>query len=366
MSKRRRIMTLAKVAGVLGVLGMLYLILRGIGFREILDAMKRLRPETIWAALALNLAVFLLWSFRLQLMIPRAERGSILRIFPIYMAGVFGNVVTPGARVGGEPIRAYYMAKAFGGPKTGHLGVLIADKLGNMSVYMVFLLVSVGFVAVFVPLPLGVKIALEAAVALILGAVVSGVLLRKHIGVQSRLMARLLRLLYDEPIVGFFRRRFRSYQHFEDYVIGKLENVFTPIGEAATNPKTLTKVVLISTGAWLIFYLAHYVLFEGLGAGVGFFAVLIIVSIANFCGDIGFSPGGAGFMEVAMIGLCAAFGLEKETAAAVTLISRGMFYVCGLGVGGLCFGVLALIYGREKPAREPRPAPEADPPGTKQ
>jgi hypothetical protein len=47
-----------------------------------------------------------------------------------------------------------------------------------------------------------------------------------------------------------------------------------------------------------------------------------------------------------MIGLCTAFGVDNGTAAAVTLISRGVFYICGLGVGGACFGGLALLYGR--------------------
>ena len=116
----------------------------------------------------------------------------------------------------------------------------------------------------------------------------------------------------------------------------------------------------------MIFYLAHYVLFSALGAGASFFEVFLIVTVSNFCGDISFAPGGAGFMETAMIGLCAAFGVDTSTAAAVTLISRGVFYLCGVGVGGTCFAVLAMLYGRtsgsggQKLVEESNPGGEAE------
>ena len=49
-----------------------------------------------------------------------------------------------------------------------------------------------------------------------------------------------------------------------------------------------------------------------------------------------------------MIGLCAAFGVEPGAAAAVTLISRVLFYAYGLGLGGLCLAALSVAYGRER------------------
>jgi len=347
LSKRKAILNGVKVLGLLLVLAFLYWMLGSIGFRDILEAMKRTRLSTLAAAVGLQFAVFLLWSFRLQLLMPRAERHSIVTVFPIYLAGVLGNIVTPGARVGGEPIRAYYMAKVYGGEKSKHFGLLVIDKLGNLAVSMAFVLLSVGFVAVFVPLAMWMKVVLEVIVLLIIAGIVSGFLLRKHIGV-SGLLGKLMRLAYNFPVLKLLRDHFPTYQQFEDYVIRKLENVTAPTGRAVRSPKALSKLIILSLVAWLLFYLSHYVLFVGLGAGVGFFAVLIIVAISNFCGDISASPGGIGFMEAVMIGLCAAFGIEHSTAAAVTIISRGVFYFFGLGVGGTSFLVLALLYGRAR------------------
>ncbi|MFW5923494.1 MAG: lysylphosphatidylglycerol synthase transmembrane domain-containing protein [Planctomycetota bacterium] len=335
-----------KWAIVVGVLLLLYFVLKDIGFAEILQAMGLVPVRVIVVSAALVLAMYLLWSFRLQLMMPPETRGSILAVFPIYMSGIFGNIITPGARVGGEPIRAYYMGQVFGGAKSGHFGVLLADKFGNMSVYFIYLMVALSFMVVFVPVPLWLKVFLWAVVFLILGAVVSGVLMREHIGAESRFMSWVLRFLYDEPILRYVRKRFESYQHFEDYVIDKLDNIFGPVFRAVKSPIALLKLFSISFFSWLLFYLAHYILFRSLGARATFFQVFIIVSVSNFCGDISFAPGGTGIMETAMIAMCAAFGLDYSTAAAVTLISRGVYYVTGLGVGGCCFGVLSIFYGR--------------------
>ena len=63
MERRKAILAGAKVLGVLVVLALLYFVLRRIGFRNILEAMGRASFASIRAAVLLQLAVFVLWSF---------------------------------------------------------------------------------------------------------------------------------------------------------------------------------------------------------------------------------------------------------------------------------------------------------------
>ncbi|MFW6189196.1 MAG: lysylphosphatidylglycerol synthase transmembrane domain-containing protein [Planctomycetota bacterium] len=356
MKRARAIRSALKIAACVLVVGLLYLVFRRIGFHNILDAMRRVRWRTIGVVSGLYLAVFVLWSFRWQQLMPSGRRKSALALFPIMMAGIFGNVVTPGARVGGEPLRAYYMGKAFGGEKSAYFGTVLADKFAYGAVFFGFVVASVGFVLFNVPLPLASKIFLGGVVGLMLAAVLSGFLLREQIGARSGLLGRLLPGVYEFPLLKFLRRRFPTYQHFEDYIIDKLDNMWSPIQRAAGRPGVIARVFTIGAASWLIMCLAHHVLFRALGADVGFLRVLVIVTISTFFGDVSVSPGGAGFMEAAMLALCAAFGVGAETAAAVTLISRGIFYAFGLGLGGLCLAGLSVVYGREGNAEEP-PSP---------
>ncbi len=172
-------------------------------------------------------------------------------------------------------------------------------------------------------------------------------LLREHIGARGGLTGRVLRWLYNFPLLRVLRRRFPTYQHFEDYAIGRLESLWEPIARTAGSPFTLVVICLLSAVSWVLFCLAHYVLFVGLGDDIGFMHVLVIVTVTTFLSDMSIAPGGAGFTEAIMIGLCAAFGVRPSTAAAVTLISRGLFYLFGLGFGGLCLMGLSVIYGRK-------------------
>jgi len=348
MGRTRASWTAVKCLAAIAVLALLCVALRHIGFRKVLAAARRADRASLSAAVSLNLSAFVLWTLRWQQLMRRQERRSVAVLFPIYMAGVFGNLMTPGARVGGEPIRAFYMSRAFGGEKTAYLGTILADKLGNALVFLFFLAASVTFIVLVVPIGIVSRVALEVAVLLPLMAVCSGFLLRKRVERRSRVLARLLPALYGSAPMDFLRRRFPTYQQFEEYAITRLDNVTGPMVRAAGSGKAVAKVVLVSVAAYLLFCLAHLVLFRALGSRIDFGRVIVIVTVSNFLGDISVSPGGAGFMEVAMIAMCAAFGVDARTAAAVTLMSRGIFYLCGFGLGGACLAGLALRYGRRQ------------------
>ena len=346
MPNRKALWALAKVAFVVCVVGLLVLVLHGIGFSEIIEAMQDADAEAVRAAVLLQFGTLLLWTFRWQLLMPREERKSILILFPIYMAGVFGNLITPGARVGGEPIRAYYMSTRYGGEKTHYLGTILTDKVGNSVVSLVFSLAAIVLALLLLPLAVAVKAALLAPFLLLTAAIVSGFLMREKIGLRSAFVARMLSIIYNGRLMAFVRRQFPTYEHFEKYILQKMDNVFSPIRRAAVSPKAITKIVLTGVASYVLFYLAHYLLFRGLGVQLSMLEVFIIVGIAVLCGDMAISPGGAGFMEAAMIGLCVALEVDSDKAAAVTLISRGIFFALGLGLGGLCLLGLSLFYGR--------------------
>ena len=347
MAQRNTIVNALKVAVFALALAALYWVFRSIGLRNIAAAMGRASRLSIVESAGLFVAVFLMWAVRWQVIMRNQPPVRLLKVFPILMAGVFGNIVTPGARVGGEPIRAYYMSKALGGDKSACFGTVLVDKFSNWVIFMAFLLASLTFVIIYVPLPLASKVVMAALVALVVVPVVSGLLLREHIGTRGGLLGRLLPWLYDFPLLRVLRRRFPTYQHFEDYAIGRLESLWEPISRTAGSPFILFVVCLLSAVSWLLFCLAHYVLFLGLGADIGFMRVLIIVTVTTFLSDMSIAPGGAGFTEAIMIGLCAAFGVGSSVAAAATLISRGLFYLFGLGVGGLCLSGLSLVYGKK-------------------
>lgn len=348
MISKRRMWHAIRLTALLLVVVLLFLVFRRVGFLNILRAIIHIPPLSIISAVLLFLTVFILWCFR-WLHFLRPEPGmNMLTVFPVYMAGMFVNIITPGARVGGEPVRAYYMNRIFGGQRTRYLGSILATKVAYGVVFFGFVILSVLFVLAFVPLALPYKLVMAGAVLLVLGAVVSGFMLRRHIGIRSGLLGKLLPILYEGRFMKFIRQHFDTYEHFEEYAIRKLDNLVAPAMRAAGSNRSLALVFGLSALSWLLVCLAHHVLFAALEADIGFLRVMVIVTISTFFGEISMTPGGAGFMEAAMLALCAAFGLDSRTAAAVTVLSRGLFYLCGLGLGGVCLAALSAIFGRRE------------------
>jgi uncharacterized protein (TIRG00374 family) len=256
------------------------------------------------------------------------------------------------------------MSKAFGGTKSGHLGTIIVDKLSYAVVFFTFLGFSLAFALIFVPLPLPYRIAMATILVFGLGAVVSGFLLHTQLAKRSRVLRKALPVVYNWPLMRLVRSRFPSYQHFEEYCITRLENVWRPVASAISSPGVLAMVLCVGAGSWLTMCAANYVLFRALGAELGFGHVVIMLTIATFLGDVSVSPGGAGFTEAAMVALCAGFGVDYGTAVAATLVSRGVYYGFTFGGGGVSLAVLALRYGRS--SREPAATVTAAPAGTPQ
>jgi uncharacterized protein (TIRG00374 family) len=283
-----------------------------------------------------------------------------LALFPIYLAGTFTNVITPGARVGGEPVRAYYMSRIFGGEKTKHFGIIVADKVGNALVFLLFLLASVVYALVSVPLGTAPKLVFGGVILFVVLVIVSGALLHRHVGANSAFWQRVLHHLYHGVLPDLLRRKFPTYQHFEEYSIHKLDNVFGPLGRTAGSPWVVAKVMSVAGLSHVFLFAAHYALFQALGIDAGPMAVVVIVTVSTLVGDISVAPGGAGFMDAGMIALCAAFRVGTDAAAAVTLLSRGVFCIYGLGLGGLCLAALALRYGKAPTAEPEAPVPTAD------
>ena len=142
MPAHKIILTVLKGMMLAAAFVVLWLVLRGVGLRNVFEAMRSVDRTSLAASAALFFAVFWCWTLRWQQIMKPQSRPNLLALFPIFMAGVFGNLVSPGARVGSEPIRAYYMSKVFGGDKAGHFGTAMADKFTYTVVFVAFLLVS--------------------------------------------------------------------------------------------------------------------------------------------------------------------------------------------------------------------------------
>lgn len=106
-------------------------------------------------------------------------------------------------------------------------------------------------------------------------------------------------------------------------------------------PGRLLIGVGLAATAWLLEAMAFRLLLDGLGAGAGLGAAVVIYAMATLFGAVSMLPGGVGSTEAVMVALCLApglgLGLDLPQATFATLLIRFATLWFGVMLGAACF-----------------------------
>ena len=92
---------------------------------------------------------------------------------------------------------------------------------------------------------------------------------------------------------------------------------------------------------------AQWAMFVAIGAPVNPFVVLAVVAVGTAAGTLSGAPGGLGATELAMMASFKALGVDEVTAAAGTLLYRGLHYASVLAIGLPALGLLEWRSGQD-------------------
>jgi len=121
---RERAIDLLKVGLSLGLLA---LILREIGWREILSALQGAQLSYLAVAFAISLAGILLRAHRWQVLLAAlGMEAPLSRLTELYFVGTFFNSVLP-TGIGGDVVRIYELSKESDRP-TESIGTVLLDR----------------------------------------------------------------------------------------------------------------------------------------------------------------------------------------------------------------------------------------------
>ncbi|MDO8556335.1 MAG: lysylphosphatidylglycerol synthase transmembrane domain-containing protein [Nanoarchaeota archaeon] len=279
---------------------------------------------------------FVLWNVRWQFSLLPVGRIPFFRLLPVLMAGMFVNIVTPTAGLGGEPVRAYYIRNCTRA-KIGEVLVLtVLEKLFGTAVTVVAVVFSLVYLTFFVPgdVVRGAFLLLLLALLVLLCLVIV-VLWNariRHWGVVDW----GLKLLYKMKIFSLFSKNFSSFAAFKRFVFQEVDRCKLLLKKVFREKWFVYGNLALTVVITLVNYLIFYCAFLAIGYELDLVHTIIVFTLATVLGDISFIPGGAGVTEVLSVGLLSAFGMSLEMAATATLVYRAVYYVLTLGVGYLC------------------------------
>jgi uncharacterized protein (TIRG00374 family) len=288
---------------------------------------------------ALLLGRYFIWDWRYQLAVKYVlgrRLGPVLGFF-VLLASAALNLITPTARLLGGMMRARYFARAQGRPFSLLYGVVLYDQVAHHSVMSVCTWIVLIATAFVVHQPGWGFLLAAALVVTLAGLAVWSARARQGEG---------------NPIVRFLARRAERGE-------GKLQRLYAHGHEAVGVFVRLLGVnrlrfqaVAIGVLYFLVNAAGLWVMFLAIGAPVGPFAALAAMTLGTAVGTLSGSPGGVGTTEIAMMASFKLLGVDEVTAAAGTLLYRGLHYAGVLAVGLPALALLEWRAGGETPLRE--------------
>jgi len=324
----------------------LWQVLREVGVRNLADRLLSASVPFAAGVVILTVARYMVLALRWEILARREAPVGLGQITPVLMAGNFVALVTPVVRIAGPILRAYYLSRETGRPRSRFYGTIVADQAANFTIYAVVFAVT----GALVELPAGLQLSPAGAGALLL-ALVGGLwvaqrMLREVHAGRPSMVSRLLRATLGEGEQGGWRRR----------LIAWWENLLGSLTGALVAQRSWWPALGLSVLAYALTVGPQILSFAAIGTRLGLVEVAFAVAGAGFAQVMLASPGGTGITEASLVAIFLALGVDRESALAGVLTARLLNYLVVAGWGGTSFYLLQRRYGRPAAAEPVRAA----------
>jgi uncharacterized protein (TIRG00374 family) len=299
-------------AGLLLSTLLIWLSIRGVDFRGVIDGFRTIRCGYVLTALAAMFFMQLLRSIRWGLILRPVGKVDQLSLFSVTSVGFLAIIAIP-ARLG-ELARPYLISKKSCIPMSSALGTIFVERaLDSLTVLVIAVLAFF-----FTPLPSW----LVRSSALFLSAT-----LALSAGMILMVVRREAALRVLAPLIGRLPARHAG-------AVNRLIDNFIEGFRIFVNQTLLLSVALLSIVIWLVDVLAIYLLFLAFGLHLPVAAAFVLMIILIIGIAIPTAPGFLGNWHYFCILSLGLFGIPKTDALTFALVyhalSIGIIILLGL------------------------------------
>lgn len=299
--------------GVLISLVLLYLALRGLGLEDLGSALQDANYWWLVPGVAVYFVGVWVRAWRWHYLLRPIKAIPTTTMFPIVTIGYFGNNILP-ARAG-ELLRAIVLKRRQGVPISASLATIIVERVYDGVVMLGF---------VFVNLPELARLTSDSGfVGDIRTVAVLGSLL-----FFGALAVFLLAAMFPErasAIIHKVAERFLSLRYREK-LLPLVERFLSGL-ESLRSPREALMVFLTSVLIWLLETAKYWFVMHAFPFTVSFFTLMLMNGIVNLTTTIPSAPGYVGTFDAPGIAVLQAYGVEKATAAAYTLVLHAALWL---------------------------------------
>ncbi len=314
-------------SAILVMIGLSFVLLmvHAVGAGDVLDELSRADPSLFGLALLCQFIAVVLWSLRWRILLKPFKsvrlKNSLMGIF----IGLFFNNITPVARAGGEPFRAYFMEKKEHINFEHAFATVAIDRILDSLPFMIIITFSMAYFIII--LETSVQMIIVLSLAFLFNLILLSLVLYFSFSLKAakKLMFTIFR------IFAKFSKRVKKY---ESRVETAVEQYHTAIRTLSSRGGDLAMCLSISFVFWFLVILRNYLVVIALGYEVNFMVVVVVQMVGALVGILPILPGGLGSIEAVMVFLFFSFNFPPDAAMTASLLDRFISFWITTAVSG--------------------------------
>ena len=286
-----------------------------IGIDEVIEALKLSNLWLVLLAIVIQIFTYFLYTWRWNIINKTADMDlGIKKSLPMVLVSLAVNNITPSGRGGGEPVRAYLLAKEGHFKFEDTFATVIADRaLDTFPFVILAILTIIGIIFTF-----SLDIKLIAFLVICVALITAAVILLIYVCINEAFGVKL-----TSWIIKIVRRFYKKFNEGTEQRIIEAVKTFQARMNALLREKTILYYALpLSFVIWIFEILRVYVVFLAFGARVSPIIIGEVFILASFVGMVPLLPGGLGAVDGIMILFYANAGITASLSAAATVVER--------------------------------------------
>ena len=291
----------------------LYFALRGLRLEDMGMALKQ--AQYWWLVPGVFVYFLGVWvrTWRWHFLLAPIKSIRILRLFPIVAIGYMGNNIYP-ARMG-EVLRAVILKRTDEVPISASLATIIVERIFDGVVMLAFVFLNLGELA---------RLTTDSGVV----GNIQTVALWGTIAFLGALLIFLAAAMFPQRTIALTRKFVQLVipGRYQDIFIGFAERFLEGL-ESLRSPRDVLMVLLTTVVIWLFETGKYWFVMHAFPFEVSYFALMLMNGIVNLATTIPSAPGYIGTFDAPGIAVLMAYGVDKATAAAYTLVLHVALWV---------------------------------------
>ncbi len=314
MGKKGRIKRFIRkfIPFMIGVM-VIFALLHNFNMKEIMDVVRSVPTYMIVVIILLHLLLLILGAFKWHIMLREISDGyNFSLIFKIHIAGICVDNITPGAKMGGEGVRLYFMRNFLGVDYGSVAGILALDKVVTIFSFIVMCIPAIVW-----------QIGMFSGTSITIWYVVVSLFLAFFIITVVVFMMKL-----DNSNRRHTSTKFSKIKLFFTKARSSFKNIFY-------NSKKLFVLTLLSFILWAFYPLKLCILASSIGMDISFKGLASASMLAYLIGMLPLTPGGLGLYDGVMSTMLLSFGVSRTDIGALVILYRLTTHFFSLIFGGV-------------------------------